>query len=306
MQLSACFLLTFFVVVRVRQETVVKRGVLGVYRQPPALAVKRASGEQRPAQAQQACRHRLKVSNGLTTADSWKMKGSGAYFLQDRDVFQEWLCKKQHIGGLALPGNIIVFADDQTGTGFGARLLRYTSALLTSLHFGKILVNPVVGRWTYSKCQSKNNDCYFMPISNISTDINTPDGVDRSAGALFTPEVQPVQTLLWTRGSLDAFYSNHGIGVAWAKSLPKVPRGRGGCWVIGQLAYFLLHPNSRLERVLQEEKVRLNWGHHPVAAFHVRHGDRAQRGHAGSSLQLKDFISSLRSMAPHVKHGKFS
>ena len=126
----------------------------------------------------------------------------------------------------------------------------------------------------------------FRKITSAQTEYETPEGVYRGEGALVKEEVRD-EELIWTRGSLDGFQKEYKAGVEWMRDLKtalngfEMPSGRGGCWVVSQFLYYILHPNEKLDRVLRLEKKRMGWetgeGREPVAAIHVRHGDRARR-----------------------------
>ena len=73
------------------------------------------------------------------------------------------------------------------------------------------------------------------------------------------------EELIWTRGSLDGFQKEYNAGVEWMRDLKaaligfEMPSGRGGCWVVSQFLYYILHPNEKLDRVLRLEKKRMGW-----------------------------------------------
>ena len=147
----------------------------------------------------------------------------------------------------------------------------------------------------------------FRKSRAAQTEYETPEGVYRGEGALVKEEVKD-EELIWTRGSLDGFQKEYNAGVEWMLDLKKrlngSNAGRGGCWVVSQFLYYILHPNEKLDRVLRLEKKRMGWEtgrEEPVAAIHVRHGDRAQRGHQGSNLQIEQFLERLRKMDPKCK-----
>lgn len=216
-------------------------------------------------------------------------------YISEREHFQQQLIQRQFHRE---PSTYIAYIDDDPSAGFGSRMLRIVSAFLVALRERRPLTFPVHGHWTYSSCESRTNDCYFLPISDFQVQVKYPAEIQRKEGTLLS------NSSLWTRGSLDAFYHElQGTSVDWTEHLGlELPETVGGCWLAGQLLYYLLQPNAAVQQVLLQEKGRMGWGHHPIAAFHVRHGDRAQRGHQGSNLQLADFIAKLKEVDPTVKN----
>ena len=255
--------------------------------------------------------------DGLSFLDPHKTRLSGTDFEKyerEKNLFQSALCHHQFKTKFddmrATNAKPLVYADDDPTAGFGSRVLRVCSAFFASVHFGRPFAYAKVGRWTYSKCASRGNDCYFQKITSARTEYETPEGVYRGEGALVKEEEKD-EELIWTRGSLDGFQKEHNAGIGWMKDLKKalngfeMPSGRGGCWVVSQFLYYILHPNEKLDRVLRLEKKRMGWEteerREPVAAIHVRHGDRAQRGHQGSNLQIEQFLARLRKLDPKCK-----
>jgi len=220
--------------------------------------------------------------------------------MRARNSFQQWLHEKQFNNSNAAG---IAFTDDDASAGFGSRMLRIVSAFVTALHLNKTLTFPARGQWTYSTCDSRNNDCYFLPISyNFNSSLDSSSHKTRNRGSVVSQLLANRTYDLWTKASLNSFYKHYNVGADWIKSFDfELPPHLGGCWVIGQLLYYLLQPNKSVERVLNAEKHRIGWGRHAVAAFHVRHGDRSQRGHQGSKLQLASFIAQLSVLDSTVK-----
>ena len=254
--------------------------------------------------------------DGLSFVDAHKAQFSVDFDEYERykNAFQNGLCHHQFKTKFddmrVTNAKPLVYADDDPTAGFGSRVLRICSAFFASVHFGRPFAYAKVGRWTYSKCASRGNDCYFQKITSARTEYETPEGVYRGEGALVKEEEKD-EELIWTRGSLDGFQKEHNAGIGWMKDLKKalngfeMPSGRGGCWVVSQFLYYILHPNEKLDRVLRLEKKRMGWEteerREPVAAIHVRHGDRAQRGHQGSNLQIEQFLARLRKLDPKCK-----
>ncbi|XRB17866.1 Fuct6p protein [Pseudoscourfieldia marina] len=232
------------------------------------------------------------------------------------DVFQRYLCESQQSeGGETVDGppfydRLMVFADDgqddKTHCGIGCRFMRLTMAFWQALHDESMLVSAPKGSWTYthvSECPSRNEECYFQPLSKDTTHTWNVDSValdalqttrTNSLGNLKTL-FQSADMTLWTRSSLDAFRYQHNFGQSWLNELPNFTQtyGKSGCWFAGQLLYFLLSPNKQMNERLLAEKRRLNWesSGRDCIAVHVRHGWRAR---FNARLTMKDFMKSIR------------
>jgi hypothetical protein len=278
------------------------------------------------------CEDRGYHYDGLSYVDKKKAQESNEFSFYDEEVrgrFQRKICEHQFFKGdheERKGKGAVVYADDDPTAGFGSRVLRVCSAFFTAVHLKRPFAYAKVGKWTYSKCESKGNDCYFQKIGSAMTEYETPDGVNRGEGVLVDDknsknnkgddrndgdgDDSDSEIVVWTRGSLDGFQKENKAGENWIGELSETlgeaaPNGRGGCWVISQFLYYILHPNEKLDRVLRLEKKRMGWDSddrkESVAAIHVRHGDRAQRGHQGSNLQIEQFLARLRKLDPKCK-----
>ena len=149
--------------------------------------------------------------DGLSFLDPHKTRLSGTDFEKyerEKNLFQSALCHHQFKTKFddmrATNAKPLVYADDDPTAGFGSRVLRVCSAFFASVHFGRPFAYAKVGRWTYSKCASRGNDCYFQKITSARTEYETPEGVYRGEGALVKEEEKD-EELIWTRGSWMGF-----------------------------------------------------------------------------------------------------
>ena len=132
--------------------------------------------------------------DGLSFLDPHKTRFSIDFerYERDKNQFQNGLCHHQFKTKFAdmrvRNAKPLVFADDDPTAGFGSRVLRVCSAFFASVHFGRPFAYAKVGRWTYSKCESRGNDCYFQKITSAKTEYETPEGVYRGEGALVKDE----------------------------------------------------------------------------------------------------------------------
>jgi hypothetical protein len=69
-------------------------------------------------------------------------------------------------------------------------------------------------------------------------------------------------------------------------------KDKTGCWVAGQLLWYLLQPNKKLEERVDAEKKRLGWKGRCIAV-HVRNGWRAK---LNAKLTIHDFMKPAKRM----------
>ena len=168
--------------------------------------------------------------DGLSFVDAHKAQFSVDFDEYERykNAFQNGLCHHQFKTKFddmrVTNAKPLVYADDDPTAGFGSRVLRICSAFFASVHFGRPFAYAKVGRWTYSKCASRGNDCYFQKITSAQTEYETPEGVYRGEGALVKEEVKD-EELIWTRGSLDGFQKEYNAGVEWMRDLKAALNG---------------------------------------------------------------------------------
>ncbi|KAK3281328.1 hypothetical protein CYMTET_10876 [Cymbomonas tetramitiformis] len=219
------------------------------------------------------------------------------------DAFQQRLCSLQ----FSHPSSqVMVLADDgsqdATHCGIGCRFLRQTAAFWVALNNNQRVLSPLRGEWTYtdaSSCKERNNDCYFAPLSSAVQTFPTSSGgalnVLNSTASRLLPEhstdLQRQGIQVFTRSSLDEFRGKQKFGIPWMTSFPETTN-KSGCWVAGQLLFFLLQPNQHLENRLAAEKQRMGWSGN-CAAIHVRHG---WRNRFNRNVSMESFLHRLRSL----------
>lgn len=237
-----------------------------------------------------ALMHQVQVPRGAPSTD--------ATYQMECITFQNAIRRNQEYSSAQ---KVVVFTDDDITAGLGARMLRIISGLWYSLNTNATFMYASNGSWIYtsdSVCPSRNNNCYFSRIAAVDFNVDT-FGFASNGSWQFLEDVK-----IWSRASLDYFYKQENRGMEWVLQSLKnsgppginPPAGRGGCWIAGQLLYYSMQPNNWTSSIVLAEHERMGFDRahaEPFAAVHVRHGDRAERGHQGSRFQLNEYLQRL-------------